>query len=122
MTCRELAALFGGLEDPRDREDGLELLQQFADCAADYVQAVVRMEAALPVFRLTLGAEEYRTRTGELDRRRTACHNALIDATRILNRMLESLGLPPLYGGDLSRRRDVGDFAGAFVREMYDRR
>ena len=118
----ELAAFFAGLSDPDDRTDGLELLQQYADLASDYYAAVCRMETAVLTLRFQMDADAYRKTATERDRNRTSCHDALIAATRALNRYLKLLGMEPFYPGDEQDRYAVAAFAGEVLQEIYSAR
>ena len=70
--------------------------------------------------------EQYRARRADLDRRRTAAHNALLANVNLLNRLAEAAGIGPVYAGKVSEerpyRRQVADAVFRYVSFLIDRR
>ncbi len=52
-----------------------------------------------------MDGEQYRTKRAELDRQRTAAHNALLANVKMLNRMAAVNGVEPIYNGVVSEDR-----------------
>ena len=70
----------------------------------------------------TVDALQYQEEIGEMDRRRTSSHNAVISNISLLNRLAEQAGLPPVYEGVISReqpyRRQIADDVLDYVRDV----
>ena len=108
-----------------DDATGRQLIGKVLSTAIGYVQAVATMESELL---LTLQDEaDLRVLTKSLDDRRTAAHNALIDAlnscTRYLVRTCPECNEYGLYPEPIHlierNRRAIGDWAGKIVQELF---
>jgi hypothetical protein len=109
-----------------DDPHGQELVGRALVAAADYVRAVVAMEAGLLTTRAE--GEERRSLSEQLDRNRTLAHNALIDALVISSRYcarhhpedIPAGGVYPDPDHLMDRnRRAIGDWAGRVVDELF---
>ena len=96
-----------------------EALYDMIEGCADYVSAVVKMEAYRQI-PLAEGAA-FREELSRRDRSRSAVHNDLIGKIRVVNRICKNLGLEPLCGDDLPRA-EYGDFALKVVRDYFEHR
>jgi hypothetical protein len=112
----------------KDDPTGTGLVLDVVRRAGEYVAAVNLLEAEL--MRPGEG-EEYRRRVGDLDRRRSQCHDALIDAVNISCRYLAKSYPGELPPGGLypdpdhligRNRRVIGDWAGALVSGLFSGR
>lgn len=91
-----------------------------------YHTAVLEDQLFPLIYSGALDGEAYRTRRAELDKRRTAMHNAVITHVRVLNRVAEQEGLPPIYDGIVSEdrpyRRQVANAVFAYIGKIIDGR
>lgn len=101
-------------------EDERDLIETMIRSAADYVRAVVVMEAAASNY-AGREAEQLRTTVAELDRSRRTVHNGLISSVDIVNRICAAHDAPLIYTGD-EKRRHYGDFALSLVQEIFEAR
>lgn len=94
-------------------------LEMVAACAA-YIQCVINAEM-FRVMRNTLDGQTYREQAQQLDRNRSACHNALIANVNVVNRIGERLGVGKVYKGTEDRSQ-YGDYALALVSDIFNKR
>lgn len=87
-----------------------------------YVNSVIRMEIQTPIYRSRYEGDTLRYYLEKLDKDRRAAHEKAIMSCNQLNRLCQSLDLPPFADIDTSDRCQVADFAGVFVSEVYNGR
>ena len=100
----------------------LEIIQDALRSFEEYHTAIYSMEIRKQLLVGTVDALQYQEEIGEMDRRRTGCHNAVISNISLLNRLAEQAGLPPVYEGVISReqpyRRQIADAVLDYVRDI----
>ena len=106
------------------REDA-ELLTAIRDALLsfeDYHSAIYAMETKRKIMEGTMDPGQFQVEITQLDRTRTACHNAVLANVSMLNRIAEMQGLPPVYDGIVSEkqpfRRQVADAVLGYVQEI----
>lgn len=104
----------------------LDMIWRAVRAFEQYHAAVLDDQIFPLIFSGALEGDAYRTRRSELDRQRTTLHNAVITNVRILNRMAEQAGLPPVYSGVVSEerpyRRQVANAVFAWISSVIDGR
>lgn len=103
----------------KDDEDALDIIKAVIENAVAYVEKVTVLEGILLTARYISSMDDYRSKVESADSDRSLAHNALINKITILNRLCEQNDLPKLYEGDLGIRRDIGEFAGELVNELF---
>ena len=100
----------------------LEIIQDALRSFEEYHTAIYSMEIRKQLLAGTVDALQYQEEIGEMDRRRTGSHNAVISNISLLNRLAEQAGLPPVYEGVISRdqpyRRQIADAVLNYVRDI----
>ena len=100
----------------------LEIIQDALRSFEEYHTAIYSMEIRKQLLAGTVDALQYQEEIGEMDRRRTSSHNAVISNISLLNRLAEQAGLPPVYEGVISRdqpyRRQIADAVLDYVRDV----
>ena len=100
----------------------LEIIQDALRSFEEYHTAIYSMEIRKQLLAGTVDALQYQEEIGEMDRRRTSSHNAVISNISLLNRLAEQAGLPPVYEGVISRdqpyRRQIADAVLDYVRDI----
>lgn len=100
----------------------LEIIQDALRSFEEYHTAIYSMEIRKQLLAGTVDAPQYQEEIGEMDRRRTGSHNAVISNISLLNRLAEQAGLPPVYEGIISRdqpyRRQIADAVLDYVRDI----
>lgn len=100
----------------------LEIIQDALRSFEEYHTAIYSMEIRKQLLAGTVDALQYQEEIGEMDRRRTSSHNAVISNISLLNRLAEQAGLPPVYDGVISRdqpyRRQIADAVLDYVRDI----
>lgn len=100
----------------------LEIIQDALRSFEEYHTAIYSMEIRKQLLAGTVDAPQYQEEIGEMDRRRTGSHNAVISNISLLNRLAEQAGLPPVYEGVISRdqpyRRQIADAVLDYVRDI----
>lgn len=100
----------------------LEIIQDALRSFEEYHTAIYSMEIRKQLLAGTVDALQYQEEIGEMDRRRTSSHNAVISNISLLNRLAEQAGLPPVYDGVISRdqpyRRQIADAVLNYVRDI----
>lgn len=104
----------------------LDMIWSAVQAFEQYHTAVLEDQAFPLIYSGALEGDTYRTRRAELDKHRTTLHNAVITHVRILNRMAEQTGLPPIYAGIVSEdrpyRRQIADTVFAYLSSVIDGR
>lgn len=103
-------------------KDVLDLISSVVRSSQKYLAAVVELEVALMTGKSSQSPDEYRATIGELDKKRSVSHNALISDVGILNRLCVKAGKPPMFGGSLEDRVAVAEFARNLLVELFDGR
>lgn len=96
------------------------LIEKLLENAADYVRAVIIMEASASNVQ-GLDGEEFRQDRQSTDRSRTYAHNAFISSVDSVNRICDKYQLPRIYTGS-TERRAYGDFALQLVTDIFENR
>ena len=100
----------------------IEIIQDALRSFEEYHTAIYSMEIRKQLLAGTVDALQYQEEIGEMDRRRTGSHNAVISNISLLNRLAEQAGLPPVYEGVISRdqpyRRQIADAVLNYVRDI----
>ena len=100
----------------------LEIIQDALRSFEEYHTSIYSMEIRKQLLAGTVDALQYQEEIGEMDRRRTGSHNAVISNISLLNRLAEQAGLPPVYEGVISRdqpyRRQIADAVLNYVRDI----
>ena len=97
-----------------------EIIEEMVINAANYVQAVVVMEAKAKNFAGRQGSE-MRDAVSTSDSARSKIHNSLIARVNAVNRICSAYGLELIYTAGDERRR-YGDFAFALTEEIFRNR
>ena len=88
-------------------KDDSELLQAIKDAFDSfeaYHAAIYSMETRKKILIHTADTQNYQEEITAMDRKRTACHNAVLANVSMLNRMADMAGLPPVYEGRIGGR------------------
>ena len=100
----------------------LEIIQDALCSFEEYHSAIYSMEIRKQLLAGTADVLQYQEEIGEMDRRRTLRHNAVISNISMLNRLADQAGLPPVYDGVISGaqpyRRQIADAVLDYVREV----
>ena len=116
------AALKDLIRQCRSDPDLAEAVRDALLSFEDYHRAIYTMEIRKKLLQDAADPQQYREEVSALDRKRTACHNAVLANVNMLNRMAAQAGLPPVYDGTVSEdqpfRRQVADAVLSFVREI----
>ena len=109
--------------------DDKELLDMIYDALISferYHNAIYDMETKKKLYCGAMDSLDYRKMKNELDKLRTACHNAVIANVAMLNRMAEQKGIPPIYDGVVSEdrpyRRELADAILGYVAGIINER
>ena len=109
--------------------DDKELLDMIYDALISferYHSAIYDMETKKKLYCGAMDSLDYRKMENELDKLRTACHNAVIANVAMLNRMAEQKGIPPIYDGVVSEdrpyRRELADAILGYVSGIINER
>ena len=109
--------------------DDKELLDMIYDALISferYHRAIYDMETKKKLYCGAMDSLDYRKMENELDKLRTACHNAVIANVAMLNRMAEQKGIPPIYDGVVSEdrpyRRELADAILGYVAGIINER
>ena len=104
----------------------LDMIWSAVQAFEQYHTAVLEDQAFPLIYSGAMVGNTYRTRRSELDKHRTTLHNAVITHVRILNRMAEQVGLPPVYDGIVSEdrpyRRQVANAVFDWISSIIDGR
>lgn len=95
--------------DAQAGED-LEILGDAIQSFHAYVDTVVRGETTLLLRGNRLQGAEYREMVSGYDGNRHGCHEAAIISVRVVNRLASAYGLPPVFTGDDTQRRQAAEF------------
>ena len=110
----------------RDDRDVMKLLSDLFDSFEKYHNAVVKERTFLLLHSGSAEGEAFRETRKTLDAERTACHNSLLVSLRVLNRLADAEGAPPVYAGIVSEeqpyRRQAADAVFAFLADVIERR
>lgn len=107
----------------KDDEDVMSRLKAVIDSAASYVEKVSILEGTIITASSLYSNVDYRNRVEKDDSDRSFAHDSLINNIKILNRYLEQMyKIEKLYIGDIEVRREVGDFAGELIHELFTTR
>ena len=101
------------IEASRGEGELLEFIFAALTSFEEYHGAVMADQLFPLVYSGGMEGTQFRERRADLDRRRTAAHNAMLANVNLLNRMAASAGLAPVYAGTVSEdrpyRRQVAD-------------
>lgn len=105
----------------------ISLIYEHLETFIKYHNAIYTMETKLKVYTPDiLPAEEYRESVTELDKKRSRCHNDVIAAISMLNRLAEKENLPLLYDGTVSEerpyRRQIANAVLSYVEDIIKNR
>lgn len=103
-----------------DKEEAFDFLGARLDAFPAYVNAVVRMETMMPIWRARYDTQEFQDSVQRIDTERKHAHDAAIASVNILNRMSKSLGLEPFAEVDTNDRHAVAEMVGNYVNEVYN--
>lgn len=84
----------------------------------DYINAVVRMETLIPLYRFRFEGDELKNRIMDLDSTRRIKHEAMITNVDILNRQCDKYGIERFIDSTEDRYK-VAELAGHLVGELY---
>lgn len=96
-----------------------ECLYNMIQSCADYIKAVVNIEALRQ--NPSKNGTEYREKFSQLDQRRTIAHDNLISQIKVVNRICLKIGIEPICPDELSRA-EYGDLALSIVRDFFENR
>lgn len=109
----------------KNDDRGTMLVLDVIKRCGEYVSAVVALEAG---YHMTAEGEDYRQKMTDLDRRRSQCHDALIDAIIICCRYLITHYSGKFPDGGIYpdpthlleiNRRAIGDWAGRISNSLF---
>ncbi len=90
----------------REDEEMLEVLEESLLSFAEYHSSVYTMETKLKFLSpQSMDREEYQNAVGKMDAYRSVCHEALLTAVSVLNRLAEKENLPAVYADEVRRER-----------------
>lgn len=117
----ELAAKIKAGDSP-DAADDLEALNDAMTSFRTYVDKVDAGEQQIRLAAVRFDGEEYREMVSLYDRNRHNQHEDAIVNVRLVNRLAEIYGVPPLFTGNDKNRLEVADFCLDTVIEIFQNR
>ncbi len=102
--------------------EDLEALNDAMTSFREYVNAVDAGEQQIRLAAIRFEGEEYREMVTRYDRNRHNQHEDAIANCRLVNRLAELYGTPPLFTGDDQNRLEIADFALDVVVELFKNR
>ena len=120
-TITELTSVF------REDAEVLNIIYDALESFEEYHSVIYRMETWMKVYSYkSTDKEAYQFKVEEMDKRRTACHNAVLISVNVLNRLATQEGLPLVYDGVISEerphRREVADAVLEYVEDIIKMR
>ena len=111
----------------KDNTEMLKIISEQLESFEKYHSAIYFMESKLKVFTTeAVGTDEYQDAVKEMDKKRTRCHNDVIMAVSMFNRMAEKEGIAPFYDGEVSEerpyRRQIANAVLSYVEEIIEKR
>ncbi|MBQ9007984.1 MAG: DUF3232 domain-containing protein [Clostridia bacterium] len=110
------------IQQSKDDPELLEAIQDALLSFEEYHRAIYSMEIRKQLLTDAADPREYREEVSKMDHNRTTNHNTVLANVKMLNRMVELSGLPPIYDGIVSEdrpyRRQVADSVLEFVQNI----
>lgn len=112
----------------KDDFDVLDIIERTICSFGQYIEVIMRMEAAQGTRTSMIGdSSNYITIIESLDKSRKIIHDSIMTNLKIVNRLAEQKGLPPIYEGGLdTKNRDdrfyVGEFLNKVSNEYFETR
>lgn len=111
----------------KDDATMLEIIFDQLKTFEDYHMAIYTMETKVKIYNSEiLGLSDYQSMVMELDKKRTMCHDSVITAVNILNRLAEDKGIAPFYEGTVAferpYRREVANAILSYTEEIIKQR
>ena len=115
------------IQSYKDDTEMVEVIMDALKSFETYHASIFRMETQKYLYAAgVMDAETYRVEIPHLDKQRTNCHNEVLSNIKILNRLAQQAGLPPLYDGTVSEerpyRREVANAVLGFVEQVIQDR
>ena len=102
-----------------DALDDLGFLKKAVLSFSHYVYMVSEEQIETRMARGIKTGDEYRELASHFDSTRHIAHEAAIVNAKMLNRIASAYGVDPVFTGDASNRREVGDFCGEITGWLY---
>lgn len=106
---------------PYIKED-LQSVEDFISQCGRYIDRVTAMEAALQTARFRMETKDYQNFIQDLDRSRKWEHDALIAATKLINRFCRLYSVESIFTGNLDSRIAIAEFAMEVVKAYFQER
>jgi hypothetical protein len=115
------------IKSANDDIELLAFLSESLNSFVEYQQAIYQQEIYMMMFsHNNQSKEDYQDKVVQLDKSRTACHNAVIASVNAMNRLAEQRGIPTIYDGIISEdspyRRQVADTVINFINTIISER
>lgn len=95
----------------------LDIVDQFVDCAADYVIQTTAMETGIELLRFRLEGIKFRKACERMDTAKRLAHDCFIEKLQSINRISMELTGDPFYSGETDRW-SVGNYAFAITGDL----
>ena len=124
ISQENLSKLFVAVEGDLEL---VEFIQEQLNSFVAYHQAIFEMETWRELYNhKNLSQEDYQDKFSALDKKRTSCHDVVLGAVAILNRMAAQFGISNIYDGEISKeplpRRIVADAVLGYVENIINNR
>ena len=116
-----LAEKMKGSDSPEAKDD-LEALSDAMTSFREYVNRVDAGEQQIRLAAVRFEGAEYREMITQYDRRRHDQHEEAIINVRLVNRLAQIYGVPPLFNGDDQERLQVADFCLDVMIQIFQNR
>lgn len=99
------------------RQAYLDVVDQFVDCAADYVIQTTAMETGIELLRFRLEGLKFRKACEKMDTSKRQAHDCFIAKLQAINRISIELTGQPFYSGETDRW-SIGNYAFSITSDL----
>ncbi|MBE7021433.1 MAG: DUF3232 domain-containing protein [Ruminococcaceae bacterium] len=101
--------------------DDLDIIFSVIQKIEAYHSAIVEMEARLKIYSDAWDREEKQEWFSSLDNNRTKCHNGVISAVSMLNKLAAKKGIGPIFDGVVSEEKPYRRILADAVFDYFDK-
>lgn len=110
------------VQEYKNNEDVLDIIEHGMNNFMLYVQSVYTMEVRLPIIKFTKEGQDLIDAIAQLDTYRRHAHEAAIASCNVIGRIAKAADMDPLFDGDSNDRLAVADFCMQTVDEFFAER
>ncbi len=99
------------------RQDYLKTVDEFVECATDYVIQTTAMETGIELLRFRLDGIKFRKACEHMDTAKRVAHDCFIQKLDSMNRISMELVGEPFYAGETDRW-SIGNYAFAITGDL----